>query len=428
MMLSGFIQSIISITDGAFLARYSSEAYEAAGGAGLWYITLHMIFVGLNDGAQIKMANAIGEKNTFNFNKTFQSNVIIIAFAAILLSLFVYFCLPNLLDYLIPNNSELAKNQYRFLEIRSFSFVATILSLPIQASFLATGKTKIVMFGSILIALSNVILGYLLIFGNSFFPELGMEGAALASTIAEFIGMFFFLTVLFFQKPIKEFSFFQKNKKRIQGIYENLKVGFPLMLQGLVALLVWTIFFIWIEQSGDNNLRISLNIRYIYFLAFIPVWGYAGTTKTYIAQYAGAKMFDKIPLIQKKMQRLALISLVIVFHGSILYPEKLISIITDKPDEIVKSAQILMYISGSILVYGISSVYFQTIAGLGKTRYSFYIELLATFSYILSAYLFIKVWNLEIQYVWLVEYIYFISLGLASFIYLKSNKKIFLNE
>ena len=63
LMVSGFIQSIVLLTDSAFLSRYSTLAFDAVGNAGLLFITCFMILVGLGDGTQIILARRIGEKN-----------------------------------------------------------------------------------------------------------------------------------------------------------------------------------------------------------------------------------------------------------------------------------------------------------------------------------------------------------------------------
>ena len=64
LMVSGFIQSIVLLTDSAFLSRYSTLAFDAVGNAGLLFITCFMILVGLGDGTQIILARRIGEKKT----------------------------------------------------------------------------------------------------------------------------------------------------------------------------------------------------------------------------------------------------------------------------------------------------------------------------------------------------------------------------
>jgi Na+-driven multidrug efflux pump len=191
------------------------------------------------------------------------------------------------------------------------------------------------------------------------------------------------------------------------------------MLQGFFALGTWTLYFTWLEQKGQFDLTVSQNIRSIYFLAFVPIWGFAGTTKTYISQYLGAKEFDKIPVIQRKIQLLTVGFLLLTFHGAILYPEKLILMINPEEIYLQKSAEILQLISLSVLLFGIISVYFQTIHGSGNTLHSMLIEFFTVFIYTICSFLFIKYWNFDVYWIWTVEYIYFGVLGLLSILYLR---------
>jgi Na+-driven multidrug efflux pump len=108
-----------------------------------------------------------------------------------------------------------------------------------------------------------------------------------------------------------------------------------------------------------------------------------------------------------------------VLHGAVLYPEKIIEMVNPADAYIAKSAQILRFISGSILIYGLVSVYFQTINGSANTVVSFSIEVICVGVYLIAAFLFIKVFNADILWVWTVEYIYFGSLGLLSVLYLR---------
>ena len=60
LMASTFIQSVVLITDSAFLARWDTLAFDASGNAGLIYITLYMCLVGFSDGSQILQSQKIG--------------------------------------------------------------------------------------------------------------------------------------------------------------------------------------------------------------------------------------------------------------------------------------------------------------------------------------------------------------------------------
>lgn len=418
LMVSGFIQSILAMTDATFLSRYSTLAYDAAGSASLWYVTLHMAFVGMSDGAQILMARKIGEKDPVGVARVFQSAFFNFVCIAIALTVLIHVAVPALMHSMVTNK-ELAAAELSFLKIRGYAFWANIIIMTIQSTYYATGKTHVVLMSAALVAGSNILLAYLFVFGFWNVQPMGLEGAALASTIAEILGMLFLLGSLLTGKLRHLYPFWKKWLVTFGQIREHFRVGFPLLLQGIVALSVWTIFFIWIEQMGSHDLTVSLNIRYIYFLAFVPIWGFAAATKTYIAQFIGAKDYASLPIIQRRIQLLTVSFLLLSFHGAVLYPEKLIWLVNDNPAYIKDSARVLRVVSGSILIYGMVSVYFQTISGSGNTRVTFLVECISTICYVIGAYLLIKVWKAPVHIVWLVEYIYFISMGLASLAYLR---------
>jgi multidrug resistance protein, MATE family len=295
----------------------------------------------------------------------------------------------------------------------------SLVSLSITAYFMAIGRTRVVFYSAVFTAIANVILDYLLIFGNYGLPEMGLAGASLASTLSDGLGMCVLFYFLYKNPTRKKHRLFEQLRINKKSILELIKVGSPILLQGIVALSTWTIFFTWIEQLGKHELTISQNIRSIYFLAFVPLFGFAATTKTYVSQYVGSKNYDAIKIIQRKVQILTLVFLFVFFHGALFYPEYLVSIINPDKLYLGESSSVLRYVAGSILMYGIFSVYFQTINGTGNTRATLYIEIISVAIYLTSAYLLIKVYEVGIVWIWSVEYIYFGVMGLLSIGYLK---------
>lgn len=418
LMVSSFIQSVVLITDAAFLSRHSTLSFDAVGNAGLIYVTVFMALAGMGDGAQILIARRIGQKNTDAIGRIFGTSILSHFIIAFILFLLIQFVMPDLLNY-YSKHKDLANLQGDFIQIRSFALFFAMITLSIQAFFLASGKTWVVLVAAIITATSNIFLDYGLIFGKWGLPSLGLEGAAWANTIADGCGMLFLVIYLFFSKERKELELFSHFSINIPSLKELFRIGSPLMFQGFVALATWTVFFTWIEQIGKFELTVSQNIRSIYFIAFIPISGFAGTTKTYISQYLGKGDLGSMKVIQRRIQFLTVLFLCIVLHGAVLYPEKIIEMVNPADAYIAKSAQILRFISGSILIYGLVSVYFQTINGSANTVVSFSIEVICVGVYLIAAFLFIKVFNADILWVWTVEYIYFGSLGLLSVLYLR---------
>jgi MATE family multidrug resistance protein len=419
LMVSSFIQSIVLLTDASMISRYSTLAFDAVGNGGLIYVTLYMALVGMGDGAQIIMARRIGQNRPKEVSKLFSSSLITHLFLAGVLFVLTQYIMPDwLLTY--SKNKALAGLQGDYIRIRSFALFFAMITLSIQAVFLAKGKTWVVLVAAVVTALTNIVLDYGMIFGELGFSEMGLKGAAWASTIADGAGMLTLLFFLIFSRERKEFDLLSTWEIRKADIMELVKVGSPLMFQLFIALAVWTVFFTWIEQIGTFELTVSQNIRSIYFLAFVPIWGFAGTTKTYISQYLGQKEYRLIPIIQKRIQLLTIVFLLLFFHGAIIYPEQLIGMINPNDIYLDKSAEIMRFVAVSILLYGFVSVYFQTVNGSGNTMISFLIELTCIICYLISAYILIKVWQVDIFWIWSVEYVYFGIMGLTSYLYLRN--------
>ena len=417
MMFSGFIQSIVLITDASFMSRYSTASFDAVGNAGLIYITMYMTVVGIGDGAQIIMARRIGENKHDLLGRIFSAGIIFQLFFSGMLFSIMFYLIPGWIK-IFSINPEIANLQGDFISVRSVAIIPAAVFLMMQSYFLSKGKTYPVLIASLLTASLNILLDYGLIFGNLGFPEMGVKGAALASTSSDVLGMITMFTFFILDREhiLMRFRFF-----RFASLKNLLTISSPIMLQGTIALGTWTVFFILLEQRGLFELTVSQNIRSIYFLAFVPVWGFAGATKTYISQYLGENKEDEIPKIQSRIQLLTTGFLLLFFHGAIIYPETLVGLINPNESYIEMSAQILRLISVSIILYGIISVYYQTIQGSGNTIYALVIELSTVVFYLTTCFLFIKVLKLDIFWIWTVEYIYFGTIGIMSILYLRNS-------
>lgn len=421
LMASSFIQAVVLLTDSSFLSRYSTMDFAASGNAGVYYITMFIVMIGLNDASQILMARRIGEERTDRLSRIFGSTIFINLIAAILLFILMQLLLPPILTA-VSKSDILANAEIDYLSVRSFGIFFGMITLAINAYFMATGKTSVVLIGAVITAGTNILLDYALIFGEFGFPIMGLKGAALASVVAEGIGMLFLFGLLYINKEQKSHQLLKTIKIKSETLKEVFRIGSPIMLQGFLALAVWAVFFTWIEQMGTYELTVSQNIRSIYFITFVPIWGFAATTKTYVSQYIGHGSFDQIKTIQRRIQLMTLVFIILLVHGMILYPESLIEIINPEQTFIAESADIMRMIFGSVILFSLISVYFNTISGSGNTRYTFLVELASVTTYIIGAFLLIKVFHVSVYWVWTVEYIYFGTIGALSILYLRNSK------
>ena len=132
MMVSGFIQSIVLITDTAFVSRYSIHAFDAVGNGGLAYITFYMVLLGMSDGAQIIMARRIGESDGKQVGRILNATWIVLFVMAILLFTLLYFFVPDWIAFL-SNNKEIGRLQGVFIRHRSYALFFGVVTLGLQA-------------------------------------------------------------------------------------------------------------------------------------------------------------------------------------------------------------------------------------------------------------------------------------------------------
>ena len=427
-MLGTFIQNIVLITDSVLVNRLGTIDFDAANNAGLLYVCAFMLLRGLGDGTQILIAREYGQSK-FDAIKNSLSNSFFLQFILSgLIFCFLFFFKDILLNAIVKSD-EIRPKMGLFLDYRSWGIFFAGLQVSIIAFFIGIGKTKIIIYSTLLLAVSNIFLDFGLIFGLFGLPEMGLKGAALASTIAEGITFIFLFINLLYNSAFKLFDFNPlKEKIYVLKTAVLLKLSYPLMIRGFIALCTWFVFFSLIEQMGEMQLEAAHVVRNLFFLTFIPIFGFGASTRTYVAYYFGKGEYKNIKKAIKKLILLAVVFYLIIFNGALLYPKVLVKLITKNPQIVDTAAQILTIVFWSMLLYAIVNVVYNTISALGKTLLSLFIEVVAISLYLFSTYLVILKWNWSIVNIWYVEFVYFSTLGILSLIYLYFYNKNIKNE
>src|SRR5688572_10084320 len=199
------------IINNVFLGHLSEQALATAGITGVYYLIFTGIGFGLNNGMQALISRRAGENRPEEIGKIFNIGVLIslvIAAAGILIT---YFIAPSILKASI-RSEETYRMSVEFLRIRIWGLPFLYVYQMRNALLVGTNQSKYLVAGTLAETLANIGLDYLLIFGLMGFPELGFNGAAVASVIAEFIGMFVIFLVIRQKGISKRFGLFQKFK------------------------------------------------------------------------------------------------------------------------------------------------------------------------------------------------------------------------
>jgi putative MATE family efflux protein len=407
--------------DTAFLGRVGEVALGAGALGGLFYLAVVMLGIGFGTGTQILIGRRNGEKDFGQIGKLTDHAIYFLLCLAVILFFVIFFLAPDILKYFIRSN-EVYSGTLLFLRYRSWGIFFAFTNIIFNSFYVGTVKTRILTLSTAITAATNAILDYFLIFGNGGFPEMGIAGAALASSIAELVTTLFFIIRTYYFEDVRKFNLFRFSRfdPAIMGRILNLSV--PIMLQNFLSFSGWFIFFMIIEHLGEHALAVSNICRSIYMLLMIPIWGLSSACNTLVSNLMGEGRIDAVIPLIKKIVIISFISTVVIVSCNIIAPRYILSIYTENASLIADSIKVLYVISLALIFFSIAVVMFMGVSGTGNTKVTFAFEIFAIAVYQFSAYLLAIVFEMPVQYVWLVECQYFLLIGLFCYFYLRSGK------
>src|SRR5690606_12556681 len=165
-----------------------------------------------------------------------------------------------------------------------------------NALLVGTNQARYLVIGSIAEAVSNIVLDYVLIFGKLGLPAFGFNGAAIASVIAEFIGMLAIYLVIWYKGISKRFSLFASFRLDKKVMLLILSMSSQLIFQHAISIISWEFFFILIErnQSTQYDLAVSNTMRNIFGFFGVFIWAFAATANTMVSNVMGQRRQEDV--------------------------------------------------------------------------------------------------------------------------------------
>jgi len=182
LMLSTGLFSITLFIDRLFLFQYSDAAAAAAMSAGTLFWSVTCMPVGICGYTSTFVAQYLGVRRLDKaLHVVWQGCLLAIALIPLLVALGLY---SYWLFRAFGHAEGLAKYEYDFFLGLVPGACATILASALVGLFAGGGRAIVLLYCDGLATLTNVVLDYALIFGNLGAPELGVQGAAMASSIS----------------------------------------------------------------------------------------------------------------------------------------------------------------------------------------------------------------------------------------------------
>ncbi|MCP3896150.1 MAG: MATE family efflux transporter [Bacteroides sp.] len=427
ILLSLLAQNVINVTDTAFLGRYSEVALGASAMGGLFYICIFTIAFGFSTGSQIVIARRNGEGRYTDVGPVMIQGVLFLLVMAFLLFGFTRAFGGDMMRMLV-SSPTIFDATMEFLDWRIYGFFFSFVNVMFRALYIGITRTKVLTINAIVMALTNVVLDYALIFGHFGLPEMGIKGAAIASVIAEASSILFFLIYTYITVDLKKYGMDRLRSFDFGLLKRILSISCFTMLQYFLAMATWFIFFVAVERLGQRELAIANIVRSIYIMMLIPVNALSTTTNSLVSNAIGAGGISHVMSLIRKIASFSFVIMVILVGITVFFPQAILSIYTNEAALIAESVPSVYVISLAMLIASVANVVFNGVSGTGNTQAALILEMVTLAFY--TAYIFfVGIWlQASVEICFTIEILYYTLLLTTSYIYFKKakwqNKKI----
>jgi putative MATE family efflux protein len=389
MVLEMLMESVFAVVDIFFVGRLGASAVATVGLTESLMVTVYALAIGLSIGAAATVARRIGEKDPERAALTAVQAIILgIGMAAIIGAIGVLFG-PQLLRLMGATDDVLSIGS-TFPRVMVGGSGTVLLLFLINAVFRGAGDAAIAMRVLWFANIINMTLGPCLIFGLGPFPEMGVTGAALGTTIGRGCGVIYQLYYL--TRPGGRLRVRRRHLRLDPATMRSiLHICGTATFQNFIATASWMGIVRIISGFGSAAVAgNTIGIRIILF-ALLPSFGVSNAAATLVGQNLGAGKPDRAEAAAWRAGLYNTICLGAMSLVFLIFAPGLIGIFTGDPEVAGYGVRALRIIAVGFAFSGYGMVLTQAFNGAGDTRTPTWINL-------------VVLWLWEIPLAWLLAH------------------------
>ncbi len=365
MVLEMVLESVFAVVDVFWVSKLGADAIATVGLTESMLSIIYAIGIGVSMSAAAMVARRIGEKDPDGAARTAVQAIAVGLALALPIGTAGVVLAPNLLA-LLGASASLVRVGSRYTAVVLGANGVVLLLFVMNAIFRGAGDAAISMRVLWLANIVNLILDPCFIFGLGPFPELGVTGAAVATTCGRGIGVLLQLTALWLGRGR---VVIRREHVRLNPaiMLRLLRVSASGILQTLIGTASWLGLVRILSAFGSAAIAgYTIGIRIIVF-AILPSWGLSNAAATMVGQNLGARKPERG---ERAVWMAGLYNM--IFLGSVgllfvLLPHAVVGLFTDDPSIEPLAADSLRFISYGFAFYAYGMVMTQAFNGAGDT-------------------------------------------------------------
>ena len=365
MMLEMGMEAIFAVVDIAFVSRLGTNAIAAVGLTEALITILYAMAIGLGMGVTAMVSRRIGEKDPEAAAVVTGQAIWIGAALAIVIGYTGVTYAADLLRLIGADEAVIAEGK-GFTAMLLGGSASILFLFLLNAAFRGAGDAPIALRSLTLANAINIVLDPCLIFGLGPFPELGVTGAAVATTIGRGIGVAYLVYALFGRSGRLKLSLSQcVIVPRI--IARLLKISIGGIGQFLIATASWIVIMRIVALYGTAPIAAyTIALRLIEF-AFLPAWGLGNASATLVGQNLGAGQPDRAEKSVWCASRYNAIFMGILGLASVVLAPLIVGLFSSEPEVIRYGTTCIRILGIGYPMYAVGMIIIQAMNGAGDT-------------------------------------------------------------
>lgn len=395
-MLSNLISELQMLIDRIFIGRLSLECMSAVGNASTPLWTTMSTMFSLTTGATILVSQAYGAKENEKAKNylaaLFKYNNIL---GFILFLLWILF--PQVAFNLMGVDKSIVGMSIDYARYFAPIFILTGVGASISCMLQVCQKTQIMIVYGVSRSLTNIILDYILIFGHFGFPAMGVKGAALATTLAEFLGdMIVLIYVLRSKQLVLKPSLDQILRSRIRPYLKTVRFGAPTACEDFAwnfgnIFLISMLNVVSIEAAGIHSIVFGVEL-----IAVVMIGSVGNATLTLSGYETGGEnirgVWDVVKSSLALCWGISLVNLIIF----LAIPELILGLFT-KDAGVIAAAPLFLLIVGIDLFPKSGNIIFGSgIRGYGEPGWMLLTQIFGTAFIIICSSIMVLIFHMGI--------------------------------
>ncbi|MEY3370529.1 MAG: multidrug transporter, partial [Cyanobacteriota bacterium] len=326
-------QNIFNLVDTMMVGRLGPKELAAVGTAGMMVFTFTGFVFGVNSGVQAIAARLKGE-NKISEIAIALNNGLIFSFLSSIIITIVAIAISKPMFMILCNDADIAKLASDYFVIRMTVCVFAISNYAFRGYWNAIDKSKIYMSSLIIMNLLNILLNYLLIFGNFGFPRLGVNGSAVSTAIATVIGTIFYFFIAY--KDSRQEGFL----KKLPSLNEFLLLARISLISSseTVLTMINCAFMYWVTGQISSYALAGINILInMQLVVYLPAIALGITLGTLSGQALGRGDKEDAHRWGIDMLKVGIILSCMLALPYLLFPEQILRLFTDSQEVISAS-------------------------------------------------------------------------------------------